>query len=57
MISYTNATQITGPCLELISERAHILVKLPVMQSFLGLCLDVMTFSEECTCLICITGL
>ena len=37
---------------ELISEAAHILVKLPVMQSFLGLCLDVMTFSEECTCLI-----
>ena len=37
---------------ELISERAHILVKLPVIQSFLGLCLDVMTFSEECTCLI-----
>ena len=42
---------------ELISEAAHILVKLPVMQSFLGLCLDVMTFSEECTCLIWITGL
>ena len=29
----------------------------PVIQSFLGLCLDVMTLSEACTCLIWITGL
>lgn len=29
----------------------------PVIQSFLGLCFDVMTLSDACTCLMCITGL
>ena len=31
--------------------------KLPVIQSFLGLCLEVMTLSEECTCRMWMTGL
>ena len=32
-------------------------ITLPVINSFLGLCLDVMTLREAWTCLMCITGL